>query len=159
MRHITTVISVALATGLSLPVSVANGEDQSRRTTKIEFYAAYEEPGDGLSKKIAPSAPGREEMTIYLAREPAITNADIEQIKTSTNETGLPVIALKLSESGGTKMQKLSKLQFGKLIAIVINGEVVIAPKVKSEMNRDLVISGLFTEEWVNETVSKFGQP
>ena len=138
----------------------SKAEETAKVATKVEFYAAYREPAEGLVEKIMSTEEtgDKKRRTVYLDPKPAISNNDIQDMKAGLDPEFRPVILVLLTESGGAKMKQLSMQQLDKLIAIVINGEVVTAPTVRSEIGRECQITGFFKEEWVEKIVAQFHQ-
>ena len=64
-------------------------------------------------------------------------------------------IELKLNESGGAAMRTLTKSHLNQPLAILVNGEIIAAPIVRSEIGRDLVITGNFTREQADKLATK----
>lgn len=160
MRHVCGIVAMLLPVHLLIAPGEARSDDKPKPATKIEFYAAFKESADGLVKKVV-AGHGREKesTTVYLDPKPAITTEDVQEAKPGVDNSGELCITIGLTEAGGVKMQKLSKQQMGKLIALVIDDAVITAPTVRSEMTRLLQMTGAFDEEWVLEVVSKFERP
>ena len=64
------------------------------------------------------------------------------------NGTGKFSIALKLNEAGGAALRTLTKSHLNHPLAIVVNNKIITAPIVRSEIGRDIVITGNFTREY-----------
>ena len=56
--------------------------------------------------------------------------------------TGVVLVAIVFTDNGARKMRDLSAAQANKLIAIVLDGEVISAPRVRAEISKEAVISG-----------------
>ncbi len=56
-------------------------------------------------------------------------------------------IRVKLDQLGGFHMQRLSKTSLNQQLAIIVNGVVISAPSVRSEIGRDFVITGSFSND------------
>ncbi|MBC7820021.1 MAG: hypothetical protein IAG10_24325, partial [Planctomycetaceae bacterium] len=56
-------------------------------------------------------------------------------------------IELKLNEAGGAALRTLTKSHLNQPLAILVNDEIIAAPIVRSEIGRDIAITGNFTRE------------
>ncbi len=118
-----TMLLLACATQTS-PRSVSSG-------STIEFRFAQDAPGAGLTKFI-----NRENnSTIYLSPEVLLSDTDVESAKVIILKTGDPAIEVSFTEGGSSKLRALSAANIGRTIAIVANGEVVVAVPIRSELN------------------------
>ncbi len=61
------------------------------------------------------------------------------------------MIELKLNEAGGAAMRTLTKSHLNQPLAIVVNNEIVAVPIVRSEIGRNIAITGNFTREEVDK--------
>jgi preprotein translocase subunit SecD len=102
----------------------------------VSFRAASLEAVPGWNQMGGPNAP------IWVAPEAAVTLSDVERAEQSKDELGHPAIGLSFTAGGAQKMRSLSAAQLGKLIAIVVDGKVVSAPRVNSQVTDRAVISG-----------------
>lgn len=69
-------------------------------------------------------------------------------------ETGSPVIALQFKEAGTKKFSEITKRNVGKVLAIVLDDQVLMMPVVQQEINDgNSVITGNFTLDQVKEIV------
>ncbi len=110
---------------------------------RLELHRAETEPGEGLIE----SAVMGESKKVYLHREAEITNGDIQGASVTTDNSGQPVISVALTVEGAKKMAALSKANLGKPLAIVLDGRVVMAPAIRSEMSGGVAITGNLTKE------------
>ncbi len=56
-------------------------------------------------------------------------------------------IQIKLDKAGGDKLLRLTQSHMNQALAIVVNGEIISAPRVISEIGRDFVITGNFNQQ------------
>jgi preprotein translocase subunit SecD len=86
---------------------------------------------------------GNNPETLWVAPEPALTLADVESAKATVDESGRPAIDLRFSSSGGERLQTFSAAQIGKDIAIVLEGKVLSAPRVQSQIRDRAIVTGV----------------
>jgi len=107
---------------------------------RFEVRLAEEQPAAGLR---AVAASNR---TIYLHPEIVVTNGDIERSGIIPGDTPTHFwIDVRLNAAGAAKMRQATMNHLGRPVAILIDGEVVLAPTVKSPIGGAAVISGDFT--------------
>jgi preprotein translocase subunit SecD len=110
---------------------------------KVELRRAESKPADGLTEaKIAGT-----DQKVYLHKEAEITNEDIAEAKVITDERKDPAIEITFTKEGQKKMAKMTKDHKDKPLAILVDGKVVSAPIVKSEVSEKALITGKFTKE------------
>ncbi|HMF96433.1 MAG TPA: hypothetical protein VKE96_19165 [Vicinamibacterales bacterium] len=118
---------------------------------RFEVRLAEETPTLGLRQVRIP-ATGR---TMYLHSEPVLTNADIAQarIVEGDGRSG-PGIGITFNAGGAAKIFRATQGHIGRPLAILIDGEVVMAPVVKSPMSTAAVVTGEFTRAELERIVS-----
>ena len=109
---------------------------------RFEVRLAEDQPTAGLeAARVATSS-----RTVYLHREVIVTNADIERSTVVPGATPSQFwIDVRLNAAGAQKMRQATTNHLGKPVAIVIDGDVVSAPTVKSPIGGSAVISGDYT--------------
>jgi preprotein translocase subunit SecD len=107
---------------------------------KVELRRAESKPAEGLVEaKIEGS-----DTKIYLHKTADLTNDDIAGASVTDDKT--PAIEVIFTKDGKTKAAKLSKEHQGKPLAILVDGKVVMAPILKSELGEKIMITGNFTK-------------
>ena len=71
----------------------------------------------------------------------------VSEVGLQDDEFGHRIIRVKLDQLGGLHMQRLSKASMNQKLAIIVNGVVISAPIVRSEIGREFVITGNFSED------------
>jgi preprotein translocase subunit SecD len=79
---------------------------------------------------------------IWVAPTPSLTSSDIESALPGTDQAGRRSVAIRFTDAGSEKMRKLSAAQINKPIAMVLDGKLIWAPVVRSEIARDASITG-----------------
>jgi SecD/SecF fusion protein len=83
---------------------------------------------------------------VYLHPEVVATNDDIERSSVVPGDSPLHFwIDVRLNGAGADKMRQATSGHLGRPVAILIDGEVVIAPTVKSAIGGAAMISGDFS--------------
>ena len=110
---------------------------------RFEVRLAEDEPGRGLRAARVATSP----RTIYVHPEVVVTNDDIAQSSVIPgNQPSQFWIDVRLKAAGANRMREATRNHLGKPVAILIDGEVVAAPTIKSPIGEAAVISGDFTQ-------------
>jgi len=104
---------------------------------QLTMNAAAEEPVQGWQKM---EIEGR---AVWVNPKPALTSADIQGAEPATdpNYNG-NFVKVFFSEVGAKKMRELTTAQMNKLIAMVLDGKLISAPKVRAVISNDGIITG-----------------
>ena len=81
----------------------------------------------------------------YINRKPELTGKDLVSAHVDRDEVGRTAVAFKLNSKGGSAMRKMSSKNIGRQLAIILDGELISAPVLKSEIGTSGQISGNFT--------------
>lgn len=147
--------SIALA-ALVLAFVLAGARFWPRGTAEViaavrfEARLAETSPGLGL-RQVRIRADNR---TIYLHPEAIVTNSDIAQAHAVEGPDEHFSVAITFTADGAAKMLRATSGHLGRPIAILFDGEVALAPTVRSPMSGSAMISGDFTKSEVERIAS-----
>lgn len=71
----------------------------------------------------------------------------VQEVKIQDDDFGQRNVRVKLDQLGGLHLQRLSKTSMNQQLAIIVNGVVISAPIVRSEIGREFVITGNFSDD------------
>lgn len=143
---LTTLVAVASFVAIGIVVAFDPTWPQAgsiaQAAVRFEVRLAEDQPGPGLrAARVANS-----NRSVYLHPEIVVTNADIERSGVIPGDTALHFwIDVRLTAAGAQKMRQATMSHFGRPVAILIDGEVVATPTVKSPIGAAAVISGDFS--------------
>ncbi|MGH9381067.1 MAG: protein translocase subunit SecD [Thermoanaerobaculia bacterium] len=127
------------------------GPNEAPTTSREELVASL---GGALPEdvEILPSTTrdeqGRELGTVYYALEPAtITGRDLRNARPGLGQFNEPVVNFSLSHEGGQRFAALTQANIGRGVAIVLDGNVVSAPRINSRIADSGIIEGGFTQQ------------
>ena len=80
--------------------------------------------------------------SVWVAPTASLTASDIARAQAITRPDGKRAISMELTDSGSEKMRALSKSQMDKLVAMVFEDKLIWAPRVRSEIGKQLVLTG-----------------
>ncbi|MEW6364716.1 MAG: protein translocase subunit SecD [Acidobacteriota bacterium] len=79
----------------------------------------------------------------YLVRKvAAVTGRDLRNAKRSADQYNLPAVSFTLTPEGGDKFAKVTGENVGRQLAIVLDGQVVSAPRIQSRIEDEGIIEG-----------------
>lgn len=110
---------------------------------RFEVRMAETRPGPGLQKaRVADSS-----RYVYLHNQVVVSNNDIAAVRAvQADGPSQYAISIKLSAAGAEKMRQATRSHMGKPLAILLDGQVVMAPVVKSTVGASAMITGRFTK-------------
>jgi hypothetical protein len=116
--------------------------DLQAAAIRFEVRLAEDTPAHGLREaKVSGS-----DRSVYLHDEVIVTNSDIAEarIVAGHGQSGYS-IAIEFKASGADKMRSATGNNIGKIVAILLDGHVVMAPVLQSSISASAVITGKFT--------------
>ena len=107
--------------------------------SQFNIHAASAEPVAGWQKMDS------EGSSIWVNPTPSVASADIERALPNRGSDGKNTVTVIFTEAGAMKMRALSAAQNDKLIAMVLDGKVIFAPRIRGVLpgpDRTAVITG-----------------
>ena len=109
---------------------------------RFEARLAEENPARGLRETVI-AFTGRK---IYLHQEVVVTNSDIAEAHVVQGETAAKFsVSVTFSAEGAAKMLRATRGHLGKPLALLLDGQVVLAPVVRAAIGPSAIISGDYT--------------
>jgi hypothetical protein len=110
---------------------------------RFEVRLAEDKPAPGLREAKVPGSSG----SVYLHNEVIVDNGDIAEARVVQGSSPSQYsVDIKFNASGAEKMRAATENHIGKLVAILLDGQVVMAPVVRSPIGASAVITGNFTK-------------
>lgn len=110
---------------------------------RFEARLAEQNPAAGLSEAVVAGG-GRK---IYVHQEAVVTNSDIASAQlVEGNSPGSFSVAITFTQEGAAKMARATGAHLGRPLAILIDGEMVMAPVVRAPVTSSALITGTFTK-------------
>ncbi len=116
---------------VTLLAGILNGQ------TAVEIRAAASSAVSGWAQMTSPGGD-----PLWVAPEVRLTSADIERAEARQLANGGPAVAIVLTGDGAQKMAALSNAQMNKPIALLLDGQVIWAPIVRSTVDKEAILSG-----------------
>jgi preprotein translocase subunit SecD len=134
-----TIFAVILTTALTAAGAAA---DQPRKI-KFELRLASYQKVEGWEISFVPGPP---KTPVWISPEVALTNSDISRAWPQPDPSGF-VVGIMLTEEGALKLARLTKSHIGENVSIMVDGQVMSAPKIMAEITGGrALIHGTFTE-------------
>jgi preprotein translocase subunit SecD len=110
---------------------------------RFEVRLAEDKPSPGLREVRASST----EQPVYLHEQAVVTNSDIASAYVlPNNAAGQFAVAVEFNASGAKKMLRATTTHIGKPMAILIDGQLAVAPLLRSPISTSAVVTGIFTK-------------
>jgi preprotein translocase subunit SecD len=103
---------------------------------QFSIRAASEEPVQGWQRVEF------ENRAVWISPTVSLSAADIQTAAQSKDQKGGTAVSVFFTDSGEKKMRDLSKAQMNKLIAVMLDGTVLSAPRVRAEIGKEGLITG-----------------
>lgn len=141
------ILFILLVAFLQLPACQEEEKKPISKNAQIAFRFAENDPKEGYEERV------HEGKKIYLNPIIEITQNDIDFVIKSINEySEMPVILLEMNPKGTEKFATLTANNIKKMLAIVVNNEILIAPVIQDKITEGKVqITGSFSEEEVDK--------
>ncbi|HVA01576.1 MAG TPA: hypothetical protein VMV34_07975 [Terriglobia bacterium] len=143
---------IAAAFFAALVWSLFNSDLQA--AIRFEIRLAEDQPAPGLQKaKVSGS-----DRAVYLHDEVIVTNSDIAAARvvqgTGPSRYG---VSVEFNATGAEKMRAATQNHIGKPVAILLDGQVVVAPVLRSPIGASAVITGNYTRTQAERIVKGVG--
>jgi len=79
---------------------------------------------------------------VWVSPTVSLTSADIMRAEPGRGPDGRMAVNVVFNEAGARKMHDLSLAQTGQLVAMVLDGKVIFAPRIRSEISKEAMITG-----------------
>jgi hypothetical protein len=121
---------------------------------RFEVRLAEEQPAPGLREVRMPGS----DRVIYLHQEIVVTNADIERSTLVQGDSPSRFgVSVEFNAAGARKMREATANHVGRPAAILIDGDVVMAPTVRVSIGTSAVINGDFSRAEAERIVNGIG--
>lgn len=85
---------------------------------------------------------------VYIAPTAALTSADVLKVQLQADPQGRPEISIDFTAAGTRRLAELTRKNVHKQLAIVVDNQVLLAPKIESEVTEGhLLLTGAFTRQ------------
>jgi hypothetical protein len=134
--------AIAIGIAVSVPQFWPHGGATLQAAVRFEVRLAEPQPSADLLE-----APGAAGAVIYLHREVVVTNDDIARARVVAGDGPSSfAIAVEFTPEGAEKMRHATAAHVGRPVAILIDGNVVMAPVVRSPIGASAVITGNYSQ-------------
>jgi preprotein translocase subunit SecD len=146
-----TVALMVLAVSLLGPRVRSLFVSDAQAAVRFEARLAEDRPAPGLREAKA-SDSGR---SVYLHDEIIATNSDIKLARViQGSDPSQYAVGIEFNAAGAEKMRVATGNHIGKLVAILLDGKVVMAPVIRTAIGPSAVITGKFTRSQAEKIVN-----
>ncbi|MVW71461.1 MULTISPECIES: preprotein translocase subunit SecD [unclassified Bordetella] len=152
------VLTFALAGCQTSPKQTAKTDEAAQSTqaqgqavtaSSVEFYVARTASAPGLMEIKVPDG------SLFLERQPALTRADLSEAAALVDRDGQNYVGLRFTEGGARKLNDVSNQNVGNMLALVIDRELVAAPRIAETLNRGVLAFGVPSAQAASEIAAK----
>ncbi len=118
---------------------------QSVGASPVEFYIAQTQAAQGLMEVKLPDG------ALYMQREAVLTRADLIESAALVDKQGQNFVGLRFSEAGARKLNDISSQNIGKMLALVVERQLVAAPRISEPLNRGVLAFSVSSAQEANE--------
>lgn len=129
------------------PLCLLAGCSSGRQVTSIlvvEFRPAFSSAADGLE----PLELFDTNETYYVSPTVVAGNGDIASVLETYDEGAKPAISIEFTAAGAKKMAAFTEANTDELLALVIDGQLLIAVPIRSTISSRAMLSGLSQERY-----------
>jgi preprotein translocase subunit SecD len=114
----------------------------------VEFYLAQTEAAaDAMQIKLPDGV-------LYLQRQPVLTREDLIEAAALVDKQGQNFVGLRFNEAGARKLNQISGQNIGKMLALVVERQLVAAPRISEPLNRGVLAFSVASAQEANELSS-----
>ena len=123
---------------------------------RFEVRLAEDKPAPGLREAKVSGSNG----SVYLHDEVVVDNGDIAEARVVQGSSPSQyAIDIKFNAAGAEKMRAATGSHVGKLLAILLDGQVVMAPVLRSPIGASALVTGHFTKAQAERIANGVGIP
>ncbi len=142
-----------------------------QRVAYLEFRIVHEDsdnlihegmtpPGYEILKLKEVNSEGQQRIVPYLVKKkPELTGKYIKSAVASRDQVGQPEIEFTLTSEGGDIFSRVTRDNTGRFLAIVLDGELLSAPRINGEIGTQGRITGHFTDKEAQDLASALNNP
>ncbi|MCD0504447.1 SecDF P1 head subdomain-containing protein [Bordetella petrii] len=125
------------------------GQQQPATAAAVEFYVAQPKSGPGLMEVKVPDG------ALYMQRQPVLTRSDLTEAAALVDREGQNFVGLRFTEEGARKLNDVSSQNIGNMLALVIDRELVAAPRIAEPLNRGVLAFSVPSAQAASEIAAK----
>lgn len=118
---------------------------ESAGASPVEFYLAQTQAAQGLMEVKLPDG------ALYMQRQAVLTRADLIEAAALVDKQGQNFVGLRFSEAGARKLNDISSQNIGKMLALVVERQLVAAPRISEPLNRGVLAFSVSSAQEANE--------
>ena len=146
---------VALGLAAALAAMGGCGSDEATGTDRAEIRLALNDPAPNFTRVEVEVT--RE--VVYLSPQVALTGHDIKSAEVLQTAEG-PAVGVQFTKSGAEKLGRFTTENKGKLMAILVDGRVAMAPPIRSQLTEGkMLLGGKLTPERAAALAEALGSP
>lgn len=134
-------LTLALAGCKTIPTKTDDGAqtsgaskiEQPAAAAIVEFYIAQAQGGPGLTEVRLSDG------VLHMQKQPVLTRNDLTEAAALVDGNGRHFVGLRFTEGGARKLSEISSQHLGKVLVLVIDQNIVAAPRINEPLNRGVL--------------------
>lgn len=127
----------------------SSAQQQPATAAVVEFYVAQTQSAPGLVEVSLPDG------KLYMQQQPVLTRADLTEAAALVDRQGANFVGLRFSEAGARKLNEVSSKNVGNMLALVIDRELIAAPRIGEPLNRGVLAFGVPSAQAASDIAAK----
>ncbi len=123
--------------------------------TETELLAPHGGKAPPGTKVFPMPDPNTGQTSYMLLKEVMLTARNVSNVFPSRDDRGIPAVGINLDREGGQIFFQNTGANVGNLLAIVLDGKILSAPVINSQLSERFIIQGTFTQREVDDMVVK----
>ncbi|MEM1058003.1 MAG: hypothetical protein AAGK14_02035 [Verrucomicrobiota bacterium] len=107
----------------------------------LEVALVYPDPTEDSREMTRQLEDGSQE-TLHVAKTPVVTEFEVESARRGLSANGNAAVDVTLTPAGSKKMLAATAANYGERFAIIVEGDVIIAPFIRGTFSSHFQISG-----------------
>lgn len=137
------------AEGAKSDTATPGTQAQPATASAVEFYVAQATTAPGLTEVKIPDG------SLFIQRQPVLTRADLSEAAALVDRQGQNFVGLRFTEAGARKLNEVSSQNIGNMLALVIDRELVAAPRIAEPLNRGVLAFGVPSAQAASDIAAK----
>lgn len=92
--------------------------------------------------------------TVYLATPPILQTADVSTVDKATDSNGSVSLRVNLTAAGAKKLRAATTPATGQRLALIVNGQLIAMPSVRSTLSDSVELSGVSNGDQVYQSLT-----
>lgn len=122
---------------------------EASTSSPVEFYLAQPQSAPGMMEVKLPDG------ALYMQRQAVLTRDDLSESAALVDKQGVNFVGLRFTEAGARKLTDISTQNIGKMLALVVDRQLVAAPRISEPLNRGVLAFSVGSAQEATELAAR----